>query len=245
MKKIAIVLFIMPCLFSARLVFAQNNRLASLSKQKKAFVGELHELSEKMNDRILVTRKKIKSLYAKPAAKLSKADKAWLQQVAKKYRIDNFDANKPADWQQLLSRVDIVPPSLLVAQAAIESAWGTSRFATAGNNFFGQWCYQKGCGIVPRRRPAGRHYEVQKFATPADAVSAYVYNLNTNRTYKLLRQKRLVLREEKKPITGYALAEGLKNYSQLGEKYIGIVRGVIKHYQLSHLNRQTNAPKQA
>ena len=121
---------------------------------------------------------------------------------------------------QALRRVDIIPKELALMQAANESAWGTSRFARIGLNFFGQWCYSKGCGMVPKRRNTGAAHEVAAFKSVRAAINAYFKNINTHPAYKDLRAIRENLRLEQKPIVATELTHGLMSYSERGEAYI-------------------------
>lgn len=105
-------------------------------------------------------------------------------------------------------------------QAANESAWGTSRFARIGLNFFGQWCYTKGCGMVPKRRNTGAAHEVAAFKSVRAAINSYFKNINTHPAYKDLRAIRENLRLEQKPILATELTHGLMSYSERGEAYI-------------------------
>lgn len=134
-----------------------------------------------------------------------------------------------SDWafDTLLARADTVPASLALSQAAIESAWGTSRFAQEGNNLFGMWCYKPGCGIVPRKRPAGRTYEVAAYQSPEESFRAYLRNLNTNASYEDLREIRFAHRSNGIEPSGYELAAGLVRYSQERWVYVEKVRSVI------------------
>jgi len=100
--------------------------------------------------------------------------------------------------------VDTIPPSLALAQAANESAWGTSRFARQAHNYYGQWCFEKGCGIVPDRRDANKSHEVAAFDSPRESVARYLHNLNSNSAYKSLRDIRSRLKAANKPVTGIA-----------------------------------------
>lgn len=138
---------------------------------------------------------------------------------------------------RLLKRMDVIPASLAMAQAANESAWGTSRFAREGNNLFGQWCFRAGCGIAPAERPPGATHEVRVFAFPFDSVAAYVHNLNTHRTYAKLRNLRLALRESGKPVTGLALVDGLHGYSQEGTRYVRWITQIIVKNNLTPADR--------
>jgi Bax protein len=132
-----------------------------------------------------------------------------------------------------MNRVDVVPPSLAIAQSANESAWGTSRFARKGYNFFGQWCYRKGCGLVPKKRDANKTHEVAAFDSPQESVKMYIRNLNSNRAYKSLRDLRAKLRRSNKPVTGHELAAGLKRYSERGLEYVRELREMISYNKLA------------
>jgi Bax protein len=131
----------------------------------------------------------------------------------------------------LLRRLDIIPADLALAQAAMESAWGRSRFAREGNNYFGQWCFSKGCGIVPEKRPAGARYEVQRFDSPAESVAGYMRNLNSHPRYTELRLIREKARAESADISGQQLAGGLHGYSAIGDTYIRTLRVLIRANQ--------------
>ena len=121
-----------------------------------------------------------------------------------------------------------MPEWLALMQAANESAWGTSRFAREGNNFFGQWCFRKGCGIVPSRRAKGATHEVAAFKSPAESVRAYMHNLNTGKAYRYLRKIRTGLRRQGKPLTAEVLAAGLDHYSERGHAYVEDLRRMIR-----------------
>nr|MDT0250741.1 glucosaminidase domain-containing protein [Endozoicomonas sp.] len=188
--------------------------MMDVKAKKNAFFGYLHPLVEKENDVILKNRQHIIALSS--LAELTENDKVWLANLAKKYRLRAVSVFDEAFFQALLTRVDMIPPSLALAQSANETAWGTSRFARQGNNFFGQWCFSSGCGIVPAARPEGKTYEVQKFEDVAASVRAYMHNLNTNHQYEVLRELRGKRRITKAFITGPVLAHGLYAYSIRG-----------------------------
>jgi Bax protein len=113
-------------------------------------------------------------------------------------------------------------------QAANESAWGRSRFARQGNNYFGQWCYRKGCGIVPARRVPGATHEVRRFASVAESVRAYMNNINRSSAYADFRNIRRSLRVQSKPLDAERLAYGLKSYSERGMAYVHVIRSMIR-----------------
>lgn len=137
---------------------------------------------------------------------------------------------------ELKRRVDVIPPSLLLVQAAIESAWGTSRFSTEANNYFGQWCFSQGCGLIPRQRSKGSSHEVRRFASPYESVSEYMRNLNSHRAYSDFRRQRALAREQGVPLSGRQLASELKRYSELGEAYVRLLRSMIASNNLQALD---------
>jgi Bax protein len=139
----------------------------------------------------------------------------------------------PSCMQTLLHRVDQIPASLVLAQAAIESDWGTSRFAKEGHNYFGIWCYTNGCGMIPEARPKGATYAVRRFSSAAASVGAYFMIINTKPLYAQLRFIRARERLRHHAISGAALAEGLLHYSTRRQAYVDSVKQLIKDYHLS------------
>jgi Bax protein len=135
-------------------------------------------------------------------------------------------------FKDLLNRVNTLPVGLVLAQAINESDWGRSRFAKEGNNYFGIWCYQKGCGMVPRSRPNGQHYEVRRFNSAAVSIAAYFKIINTHKTYDLLRSIRAKAAAKGKVATAYQLAEGLEGYSTRRQAYVRSIRHLINRYAL-------------
>lgn len=154
----------------------------------------------------------------------------WLSEVANRYRVP------PDRLDLLLRRVDVVPPSLALAQAAAESGWGTSRFALEGNAIFGQWTSGDGKGLVPLDRPEGRSYKVRAFDRLIDSFQAYLLNLNTHRAYKGFRIKREEMRKSGEGLDGYKLADTLVAYSELGQEYVDLLQTIIRVNELSPLD---------
>lgn len=171
---------------------------------------------------------------------LSSSENAWLQQLANHYKVKKPDFKNEQTWTTLVQRVDLVPDSLVIAQAINESAWGTSRFATQGNNYFGQWCYTKDCGIVPNQRADGEHFEVRRFSSPLASVQSYMLNLNSNHLYNAFRQRRHLLRLNGEDITGLALVPALEMYSTKRGEYTRIIGNIIKHYNLQDYDHAAN-----
>lgn len=154
-----------------------------------------------------------------------------LSRLGRYYEVD-AEPGTPLYFQQILHRTDTLPVSLVLAQAAKESGWGTSRFATEGNNLFGQWCFQRGCGLVPSARPEGERYEVRAFDSVAQAISAYFRNVNTHEPYQALRNIRAELRYLSLPLESDTLAWGLESYSIRGEAYIRELSELIAYNDL-------------
>jgi len=198
-----------------------------VKEKKKAFFGFMHPFVDMENAALLKDRNRLLSLRSQPAGKLSSEERQWIEVVAKKYRSDSPLADSKA-WNHLLTRVDAVPYPLVLAQSANESAWGTSRFARQGHNFFGQWCFSKGCGIVPSRRDAGSRHEVAVFESARHSVRAYLKNINTGRVYAGFRKLRAKQRAEGEALDATVLAGGLLKYSERGEAYVKEIRSMIR-----------------
>lgn len=228
-------LLILLCFFAwATIATAGTTQLPDFSQysgvaKKQAFFDYLRPVLVAENQRLLENRALLKLLLTQPPQQRSSVDRDWLSALAKDYRVSSNQGSP--DIKRLLRRVDAVPVALALTQAAIESAWGTSRFARLGNNLFGQWCYQAGCGIVPLRRTSGATHEVRKFDDVSQSVRAYLHNLNTHRAYKALRERRADLRYAQKPVTATALARTLTHYSERGNAYVQDLLRFINHNQ--------------
>ena len=182
---------------------------------------------------LLQDRRRLQSLQVRLADgnELGRRDRQWLARQRERYRINEEHTTGEA-INVLRRRIDVIPADLALAQAALESAWGESRFSREGNNFFGQWCFTAGCGLVPLQRPRGARHEVAVFDSPLDSVTAYMRNLNSHPRYALLRQLRQQQRQQGEDPTGYALAAGLEGYSAIGKQYVRTVRGLIRSNDL-------------
>ena len=197
--------------------------------RKHAFFSYLLPRVTAENNRILKQREHLLSLSKKKT--LTTKDKVWLKDLGKQYRLTEITG---ASWlREMLERVDVMPPSLALAQAAYESGWGTSRFARLGHNYFGQMCFARGCGFVPKKRNAGATRELAKFANVGEAVNSYIRNLNSHPTYEPLRELRARARKSGQEISGSKLANGLIKYSTRGQAYIEEVQGMIRVNKLA------------
>src|SRR5690554_3350764 len=204
-------------------------------EKKAAFFSFLYPRIELANNRILLEREYLQSLSGKD--ELADDELEWLERQADRLRVEAKNGS-PKQFEQLTEKLDVIPPSLIMAQAANESAWGTSRFATEGNNLFGQWCFTQGCGLVPMSRVDGASHEVAKFESPYQSVRSYIQNLNRHPTYQPLRDIRLQDRQAEKPLSGWHLAEGLLGYSERGEDYIKEIRSMIRYNNLEFYDRE-------
>ncbi len=203
-----------------------------VATKKQAFFDYLLPMVEARNARILGLREELRALRARIEAGdgLASADWDRVAELAQRYRV-TLEDHAPLDVDvvdRLLRRADVLPPSLVLAQAATESAWGTSRFARTANNLFGEWCFTAGCGIVPARRVAGATHEVEDFASVYDSVASYFRNLNSHPAYRGVRERRLAARSAGRAIRGAELAAGLSRYSERGEVYIEELRLIMR-----------------
>jgi Bax protein len=147
--------------------------------------------------------------------------------MSERYRVER------GDIAALLLRVDAIPPSLALAQAAEESGWGTSKFARRGNALFGQWTTSSDVGIVPARRDAGKTHKIKAFKSLQDSIAAYMRNLNVHRAYREFRQARHSLRRRGRALDGLRLAAGMTRYSERAEKYVETLRIIINVNRLN------------
>jgi Bax protein len=201
-------------------------------EMKAAFIDYMSPIVEYHNEQILSERKRLQKMYRslELGETVSYSESKWLKQLANKYEVEWNEDQPISVTQELFARVDIVPVQLAVVQAAKESSWGRSRYAVEINNLFGQWCFQKGCGLVPKERPDGAKHEVRKFNTVSDAIRSYMHNLNSHRNYSDLRKLRQDLRAKGQGIEGGDLVDGLLLYSERRQQYVDEIRSMIKQY---------------
>jgi len=213
------------------------NSSVNTRAKKKTFFMALLPMVLLANQEIRHERQEIKLIFDRHKARAKEVgDRERIQIIAKRYGLRGRPLTDHRARRQLLERVDTIPPALVLAQAANESAWGTSRFAQMGNNLFGEWTFKPGTGLVPAGRPAGETYEVRVFSSIYQSIRSYMNNLNRNGAYRKLRRIRAELREKKKQVTGAALSKGLINYSQRGEEYIEEITDMIRQNDLEQVN---------
>lgn len=201
--------------------------------KKALFLQSMLPLVLQVNEEIAKDRARLLVIQAKKreGKRLSATDRLWLVSAAARYKV------KTKDTASLLARMDEVPVSLALAQAASESGWGTSRFVREGNALFGEWTFSdKDHGLVPEGREEGKTHKVRAFSSLLDSVRAYVGNLNTHRAYRSFRSLRAKLRRSEAPLDGALLAGTLLSYSERGEAYVDDLRAIISANNLDRLD---------
>ncbi len=211
---------------------------------KHRFYARLLPAIQQQNDRVLNQRQQLREIKQQLAdnAVLNEQQLSTLNRWKEEYRTpDELEGLALVD--DLLVRIDMVPASMVLAQGAMESAWGRSRFAKEANNYFGQWCFSQGCGIVPSRRAEGATHEVARFASIEAAVAAYLRNINSHPAYAQVRQIRANSRAENRPLDSLAMAQGLEQYSAKGHQYILDLQGMIRYNKLKQYDRREPNPQ--
>jgi Bax protein len=200
--------------------------------KKREFFSFIRPAIEAKNNELAQDRTKLEYWHEQISLGLglTEAEQMSLQGLIKAYRI-NKDASTLQQINDLLLRVDIIPTPLVLVQAANESAWGTSRFARIGLNFFGIWCYRTGCGMVPGGRNTGAKHEVAAFQSVDAAVSGYFNNINKHNAYHVFRTIRAELRAQDQPLDAEILATGLLPYSERGAQYVLDITDMLRHNQ--------------
>lgn len=209
------------------------HEIEPITARKERFLEYLTPMIRAENDRIRLQRSRLHQLaIARKAGQTVYGGSGFLRELARAYGIEGAALSPGELIGALLERVDVIPRSLVLAQAAKESGWGCSRFARRANNLFGQWCFDPGCGVVPRQRPAGMTHEVRSFGSVRDSVASYIRNLNTHESYRDFRRLRAELRTARRPLSGMRLAEGLTRYSARGHRYVREVQVMIRQNDL-------------
>ena len=202
--------------------------------KKETFIKIVLPLVVAENDKILNDRMKLKEIVSKKMT--SDKEKLWLRQKLREYKVKN------SDMKELQKRMDIIPVSIALAQAAKESGWGTSRFALEGNAIFGQWTWT-GQGIEPLNKGKHEGHKILRFPILRASVKAYKNNLNTHKVYSEFREKRSKLRKRNRKIKGTELTDTLDKYAQTGKEYTKILEQIINQNDLSDFEtvRLTNS----
>ena len=207
--------------------------LGDTKKKRDLFIKIVLPLILNENDKIIEDRKKLFEILGKDFN--TAGERVWLKRRFKEYKIDDQDLSK------LKMRMDVIPVSIGLAQAANESGWGTSRFALEGNALFGQWTWSKK-GIIPKEQDPNSSHKILQFQILKASVRAYKNNLNTHNAYKEFREVRAKLRYEGKTIVGLDLTKYLESYASIGKKYVAILEDIIKKNSLTDFDNADLLP---
>lgn len=210
--------------------------------KKSLFFRALLPLVLAENARILERRAFLETVFAGGRLDPDSQAGRLVRRIAERYQVSG-DINDPAVRELLLRRVDIVPPALVLAQAANESGWGSSRFAREANNLFGIWTWNPAAGLVPESRPEGAEYYVRVYPDVRSSIRGYLHNINVGHAYRELRQLRAEMRAAGIPLDPLVLAGGLDRYSTRGEDYVAEIRSMISGNELERLRGVKLAPE--
>jgi Bax protein len=205
-------------------------------KRKEFFIQIVLPLIIEENNNIKLDRKTLFTIINKNNN--SGSEKQWLEKKYKQYGV------KSGDLSTLKIRMDEIPVSLAIAQAAKETGWGTSRFALEGNALFGQWTWS-GEGLKPKDAKEGESHKVMKFNVLQASVRAYQRNINTHSTYKDFRKARAKLRDNNKPLDSIELSKYLNKYAETGNQYVEVLQKIIKQNKLQDFDDAKLLPASA
>ena len=207
--------------------------IGNTKKRKEMFIKIVLPLIVKENNKIKVDRKRLFTILNKNSN--TDIEKKWLEKKYKQYGV------RKNDLSTLKVRMDEIPVSLAIAQAAKETGWGTSRFALKGNALFGQWTWS-GEGLKPKNADEGKDHKVMKFHSLQLSVRAYLRNLNTHSTYRNLRKARTELRNQNRPLDSLILSNHLDKYAETGSQYIEVLKKIIEQNNLKDFDEARLLP---
>lgn len=237
------LLFIVALFFSQALLYSAGlpssyYQMDDNAKQKEEFIRYMKGLVDKSNEEIRKDREFITGFFTKAVPDafrgLNQQNVGYLIALRNKYGVENL-----FDRDEYYKRIDVIPVSLAIAQAALESGWGKSRFAREANNLFGHWTYS-GVGLMPQNRLPGKTHMIRIFSSLQKSVNGYMLNLNTNIAYEDFRNRRLKARNEGKNYTGMEAAKTMINYSELKGEYIKMVQEMIEQNNLAIYDSRQN-----
>ena len=211
--------------------------IEDVNEKKETFFSYLSPSINIENKRVTKERAFLTKISESGITNVDSEDVSYAKRLGKLYSLPVPSSGLDQAWlTEMLSRVNVLPKALVLTQAANESAWGTSRFATKANNYFGHWCYTKGCGLVPLQRNEGSSHEVATFSSSQESVHRYFMNLNRNRAYADLRAIRAKLAAQGDNLLTTAsateLTNGLLKYSERGSDYVTDLQAMIRHNEV-------------
>ena len=201
------------------------DKIDNITDRKKLFIKVILPLIIYENNQIDEDRDFLNQILREK--NITPEESQWLDKKFTEYKVSNKNI------EELKVKMDIIPPSIALAQAAYESGWGTSRFAMEGNSLFGVRTWQKGKGMVPLERDEQSNFEVKSFKIIRASISAYKKNLNTHASYKEFREARAEQRNKKNKISGLELAKFLDKYSEIGYEYADRLQKIIQQNSLT------------
>jgi len=207
----------------------------NIGDRKKLFIKVILPLVIYENNKILEDRNYLNQISSEKS--LSEQETVWLDKKLKEYKV------KAGDIEELKKRMDVIPPSLAIAQAAYETGWGTSRFAMEGNSLYGARTWKKGKGIVPNDRGEEQKFEVLSFKIIRASISSYKKNLNTHQSYNEFRKARAIQRKEKNRVFGLELSQYLNKYSEIGDVYVQRLKKIIEQNSLTDFDESVLSQK--
>ena len=207
----------------------------NIGDRKKLFIKVILPLIIYENNKIQEDRNYLNQISREKS--LSEQEKVWLDKKFKEYKV------KASEIEELKKRMDVIPPSLAIAQAAYETGWGTSRFAMEGNSLYGARTWKKGKGIVPNDRGEEQKFEVLSFKIIRASISSYKKNLNTHQSYNEFRKARAIQRKEKNRVFGLELSQYLNKYSEIGGVYVQRLKKIIEQNSLTDFDESVLSQK--
>ena len=207
----------------------------NIGDRKKLFIKVILPLVIYENNKILEDRNYLNQISSEKS--LREQETVWLDKKLKEYKV------KAGDIEELKKRMDVIPPSLAIAQAAYETGWGTSRFAMEGNSLYGARTWKKGKGIVPNDRGEEQKFEVLSFKIIRASISSYKKNLNTHQSYNEFRKARAMQRKEKNRVFGLELSQYLNKYSEIGDVYVQRLKKIIEQNSLTDFDESVLSQK--
>jgi Bax protein len=207
----------------------------NIGDRKKLFIKVILPLVIYENNKILEDRNYLNQISREKS--LSEQETVWLDKKFKEYKVNT------SEIEELKKRMDVIPPSLAIAQAAYETGWGTSRFAMEGNSLYGARTWKKGKGIVPNDRGEEQKFEVLSFKIIRASISSYKKNLNTHQSYNEFRKARAIQRKEKNRVFGLELSQYLNKYSEIGGVYVQRLKKIIEQNSLTDFDESVLSQK--
>lgn len=209
--------------------------IKDVNEAKDYFLSHIYKLVQKENKLILQEQEFVKNYLSSNILNIDFNSPSFhkLLEIKRKYKIKSLYS-----YEEYQKKIDIIPPSLALAQAAIESGWGKSRFVKEANNMFGHWTYDPKFGMIPKQRKLGASHFIRVFHTLEDSISAYMLNLNRNFAYKSFQEKRFEQRRKNQTPDGLTLSQTMLNYSGIAQEYLKILKDIILSNELQNFDRK-------